>query len=176
MDSYLYHHGVKGQKWGVRRFQNKDGTLTFEGKQRHLVSLSDASSSIKKSAQLTSNKAKEISSKVTTPQGAQSVQQGIKGANQALQGAKKLSDAVNDASKKPQAPRKRLSKDELDKLSNKELQDLVTRISLEQRYSDLTANKANRSKVDTGLRYVEALLSLTGGVLTVAVALNQLKS
>lgn len=28
----LYHHGVKGQKWGVRRFQNKDGSLTPEGK------------------------------------------------------------------------------------------------------------------------------------------------
>ena len=31
---YLIHHGIKGQKWGVRRFQNKDGTLTSEG-QRH---------------------------------------------------------------------------------------------------------------------------------------------
>lgn len=30
---YLEHHGVKGQKWGVRRFQNKDGTLTAEGYQ-----------------------------------------------------------------------------------------------------------------------------------------------
>ena len=30
----LYHHGVKGQKWGVRRYQNKDGTLTPEGKIR----------------------------------------------------------------------------------------------------------------------------------------------
>ena len=28
----LYHHGVKGQKWGVRRYQNKDGTLTAKGK------------------------------------------------------------------------------------------------------------------------------------------------
>lgn len=30
----LSHHGILGQKWGVRRFQNKDGTLTAEGKQR----------------------------------------------------------------------------------------------------------------------------------------------
>lgn len=30
----LYHHGIKGQKWGVRRYQNKDGTYTSAGKKR----------------------------------------------------------------------------------------------------------------------------------------------
>ena len=33
----LYHHGIKGQKWGVRRFQNKDGSLTPAGKERYYV-------------------------------------------------------------------------------------------------------------------------------------------
>lgn len=32
--NYLIHHGIKGQKWGVRRFQNPDGSLTSEGLQR----------------------------------------------------------------------------------------------------------------------------------------------
>ena len=31
----LYHFGVKGQKWGVRRYQNSDGSLTPEGKMRY---------------------------------------------------------------------------------------------------------------------------------------------
>lgn len=31
----LYHHGIKGQKWGVRRFQNADGSLTEAGKKRY---------------------------------------------------------------------------------------------------------------------------------------------
>ena len=31
----LYHHGIKGQKWGVRRFQNKNGSLTPAGKERY---------------------------------------------------------------------------------------------------------------------------------------------
>lgn len=33
--SELYHHGMLGQKWGVRRFQNKDGSLTPAGKERY---------------------------------------------------------------------------------------------------------------------------------------------
>ena len=33
--NYLEHHGIKGQKWGVRRFQNDDGTWTDEGKKRY---------------------------------------------------------------------------------------------------------------------------------------------
>ena len=32
---FLMHHGIKGQKWGERRFQNEDGTLTPEGKARY---------------------------------------------------------------------------------------------------------------------------------------------
>lgn len=32
--TYLAHHGILGQKWGVRRYQNPDGTLTEEGKKR----------------------------------------------------------------------------------------------------------------------------------------------
>lgn len=31
---YLCHHGIKGQKWHIRRYQNEDGTLTEEGKKR----------------------------------------------------------------------------------------------------------------------------------------------
>lgn len=37
----LYHHGIKGQKWGLRRYQYEDGTLTPEGKKRYGNSLGE---------------------------------------------------------------------------------------------------------------------------------------
>lgn len=37
MEYELYHHGIKGQKWGVRRYQNADGSLTSAGKKRYIT-------------------------------------------------------------------------------------------------------------------------------------------
>ena len=34
MEYELYHYGVKGMKWGIRRYQNPDGSLTSEGRKK----------------------------------------------------------------------------------------------------------------------------------------------
>lgn len=47
-DDYIEHHGIIGQKWGVRRFQNKDGSLTSEGK-RHTAGETSTSSKMTRS-------------------------------------------------------------------------------------------------------------------------------
>lgn len=41
----LAHHGIHGMKWGVRRFQNKDGSLTAAGKKRYGIGGGEADSS-----------------------------------------------------------------------------------------------------------------------------------
>ena len=46
----MYHYGTKGQKWGLRRYQNKDGSLTPAGKEHYGVGkrIGNAASTIKK--------------------------------------------------------------------------------------------------------------------------------
>lgn len=59
MDKHeLYHWGVKGMKWGVRRYQNKDGTLTAAGKKRRRAEISDDA---KDAAQIRKKKVQEMS-------------------------------------------------------------------------------------------------------------------
>lgn len=44
--NYLMHHGIKGQRWGIRRYQNPDGTLTEEGKARYYELITDSDKGI----------------------------------------------------------------------------------------------------------------------------------
>jgi hypothetical protein len=56
MDTVLYHHGIKGQKWGIRRYQNPDGTWTDAGKARYGDSTGESDSASGKTSSGTRKK------------------------------------------------------------------------------------------------------------------------
>jgi hypothetical protein len=155
---YLAHHGIKGQKWGVRRFQNKDGTRTAAGRNRYYD----------KDGKLTPE-GKQYETKVKNQQNT------ISGTQNIVSGAQKISSIAKEQPRNRYDTRKILSQEEMDQMSNKELQELVTRLNLEQQYSTLTADRIAESKVDKGLKYTEAILSIAGGALTVAAAYKMLR-
>lgn len=71
----LWHHGIKGQRWGVRRFQNENGTLTDAGKRRYRDDSEDNTStptnsgSVRRSNETLSSGRSDSSNRVYRPQG-----------------------------------------------------------------------------------------------------------
>jgi hypothetical protein len=60
-DYILKHHGIKGQKWGVRRFQNKNGTYTPAGRKRRLANQDNWSEDARTVSQLRKKSVNEMS-------------------------------------------------------------------------------------------------------------------
>lgn len=141
-NSSLQHHGVRGMRWGVRRYQNSDGTLTEAGKKRYAKELAKVEAEKK----ILRNRAR-TQAKIDKLNAARKANEEQK---EAL-GLKKPKMAIlkkPEKQDKPVEPKKKSIKD----LSDEELQARINRMRLENDYRKLISD-LNPKKVSAGEKF-----------------------
>lgn len=161
MEKELYHFGIKGMRWGVRRFQNPDGSLTSAGKKRY-----DNGGDYGIGKQSSGKKKKFDASKAFEP----SIKGGKDKPN--ISPAEKVSreagNIVSNASKIlesgsaiAKASKRKPSK--VDNMSDQELRDAINRLNLERTYKSLTEQDTS-----SGRAYTKEILDIVGSVVGIA--------
>ena len=125
MENELTHWGVKGMRWGIRRYQNKDGSLTPAGKKRYDAEMSKlkAEEKVLKNKQKTKAKLDKLDAK-------------RKDVEALRKGQTPPSAKKSDAPKKPSVK----------EMSDQELFDTVRRLNLEKQYRDLNPKQVSRGQ------------------------------
>jgi hypothetical protein len=169
--SELYHYGIKGQKWGVRRYQNADGSLTEAGEARY-------------NRDKRENAAKKKENRITIegPDPQRWVREDTERTKQTVDAFSNLNKEFQklekDTSPKSSSTVKKM---DLSQMSDKEMRDKINRELLEQQYTKLFS-EVEQTKVSTGRQVCRDVLDTTGSVLAIAssalgiaLAINQLK-
>lgn len=141
----LYHYGVLGMKWGVRRYQNADGTLTEAGKRR-LGSGSDGDVGKTRS---------KIRGEVANDY--KQVSNALRSTSETANSLKNISDHAGN-NKRSRA----MKKIDVSQMSDQELRDRINRMNMEKQYRSLMTED-----IDSGSRYVSNILATVGDVVAV---------
>lgn len=139
----LNHHGIKGQKWGIRRYQNKDGTLTAAGRKRY----DEEMERLKKEEKILKNKQRTKAQLDKL----EAKRKEIEEQKKTMDGKKQTETTEREIP--AENVRKSVGKKKIKDMSDAELKAIVDRLDLERKYKDAMANSG--SKVEDGRNFVQ---------------------
>ena len=165
----LYHFGVKGMKWGERRYQNKDGSLTVARQRRYDRDVA-ANAKRKKDKRLPEEGLKD------PKRWAREDNERTKGL---VDATSRLNNDLKNANRESiNRAKNNRPKMDLSNMTDKEMRDRINRAILERQYNDMFAPQKvskGREFVSDALEIAGSTLAITSSALAIALAIKDLK-
>lgn len=148
----LMHWGVPGMKWGIRRYQNKDGTLTPAGKKRYDKEMAKA-----KAEQKIVKNRERTQAKVDKLNALRADTEARKKALDGKDDERSLKDSLKSKHQAQKAKKKTIKE-----MTDEELQAKIDRMNLEKRYKDLMKEQhPDKQKSSKGKAFAEKIFDRT---------------
>lgn len=188
LENYMAHSGIIGMRWGVRRYQKKDGTLTEEGKRRYLKGYNDAEIKVnsakndeereaaqKKLDNIDDNQANYFDQKKWD----EDTDKGNNAKIQLLKESKSMFDQAGELAGRQTKGSIRVNKKESSykNIPDDEMRRRINRLTMERQYGDLTGDNkyvlSGKEKAKEILQTVGSVLGIAASALTVGLMFKQ---
>lgn len=160
----LYHHGTKGMRWGVRRYQNKDGSLTPAGQKRY-------------DRDKRENAGKKKGEKVGQADPDRWVREDLSRSRKLIDESSGMANKLKNATESSIRKQPRVKMD-LSNMTDQQMRNEINRALLERQYNDMFAPKKTSRGKEFALKSLEvagSVLAIGSSALGIALAIKELK-